>query len=115
MGIVFLDVIAAASSLLTVDQAGFIVAFSQFLFFVALAVGMWRLRRWAWIAEVAVSVLQIALLFLGSVVALIASSIHETSPDFPIRQLLALFASLILVNALILVALMTTKVRAVFR
>jgi uncharacterized membrane-anchored protein len=47
LGIAFLDLLAAATSLLVIDQIGVIAAVLQFLLYTAMALGLLALRKWA--------------------------------------------------------------------
>ena len=115
LAIVILNLFGAAGSFFVVDQIGVLGACIEFVVFVAIAIGLWQLKKWAWVLEIAVSSLQIALLLLGIVVALLTLIPVESSDTVSLGQLLALFAALILVNALVVVVLIMPKIRAAFR
>jgi len=114
IGVVLLDLFAAGSSFFIVDQIGIIAASVEFLLFAGLAAGLWGLRKWAWLVEVILSVLQIAALLFGIAIALFASRMLEVPEAFPRGELFAFMTSLLFVNVLVVAVLATPKIRAEF-
>ena len=113
--IVLLNLMAAVTSLLVVDQVGPIAAIVQVLIFGGLAFGLWALKRWARVLEIGFSLLQIIGLLVAIAFTFIASSMLETPVDLPRGEFVAVMLSLIFVNALIVAVLLMPKTKALFR
>ena len=114
LAIVVLDAVAAFSSFLVLDQLGIIGAGAQAVLFGALALGLWRLRKWAWIAEMAFSGLQIAALLVG-ILAAAFLPLPENAGDFPRGEFYAFMTALLVLNILVVGALSMREVRSQFR
>ena|SRR5438552_4748452 len=103
--IVLLNLMAAVTSLLVVDQVGTIAAIVQVLIFGGLAFGLWALKKWARLLEIGVSFLQIVGLLVAIVFTFVASSVLETPVNPPRGEFLAMMVALIFVNTLIVAVL----------
>jgi hypothetical protein len=112
--VVVLDIVAALSSLIAIDATGLIGAGIQFVFFALLAMGLWNLRRWAWITEITITLLQLLFLIVGGWFVVYGPASVELSEGFPKHELLYFIAALIILNILVLALLGRAAVRVRF-
>jgi hypothetical protein len=115
LGIALLDLLAAATSLLVIDQIGLIAGVLQFLLYTAMALGLLALRKWARIVTIAVSAFElVALVAAMAFVLFISSSL--TAPAASVKpEFVALLSGLIAINVAVIAALFFPTVRAQFR
>jgi hypothetical protein len=106
VGVVLLDLLAAFSGFFVLDRIGLFAALAEFVFFATLALGLWHLKKWAWLVELSLSVFQVALLCIGVLIALYG--------DRATGELYAYLVGLILLNALVVITLVQPKIRAEF-
>jgi hypothetical protein len=108
-----LDVVAAATSFLIVDQIGVVLALVEFVVFLGLAVGLWQLKKWAWLTELVICALQIAALIAGMCITLFASL--DIPKEFPTGELLGYMVLMLILNILVVGMLVSRRVRIAFQ
>lgn len=114
LAVVMLDIVAASSSIFVVDEIGPVAASLEFLVFAGLAIGLWRLKKWAWATEIAISTIQIVFLLVGGAFVLFDTGMLEMPKGFATEHLYLLLVSLIAINAFIVTVLSAPKVRTQF-
>lgn len=113
--IAMLDLLAAATSLLLIDDIGLIAAALQFVLYAGMALGLFALRRWARVIALMVSAVELAGLFAAIVFVLyvsprLGSPTSSFGADFVVT-----LSALVVVNVLVIAALFLPSVKAQFR
>jgi hypothetical protein len=113
IAVAVLDALTAISSIFLLNDVGAISAGAQFVLFGALSIGIWRLKKWAWVTELALSAIQVALIVAGAFVLIILYADSVLSSDLQL-ELVGYAVGLLLLNGFVLWTLLRPGVRAQF-
>jgi amino acid transporter len=115
LGIAVLDLLAAATSLIVIDQIGVVASVTQFVVYTAMALGLLALRKWARIVAIAITVVELVGLLAAMAFVLFISSRLTTAAAPADAEFVTLLSALIVINAVVIGALFLPKVKVQFR